>query len=128
MSRYVMMEYAQEVKGHSFSEAMHDAIPSFINFDENLPPWLEALEGINMTMFVSFYLRVQRASRKLVRENPTGVASAAALQYATDIPALGPINSSWFAGKIFPNNLQQGDSLDKLFGFPIWDFIADSVE
>lgn len=127
MSRFIMMEYAQEVKGHSFHEAMHDAIPAFINFDENLPPWLDFVEGLNMTMFVSFYLRVQRTARKLVRENPTGVASAAAMQLATGAPALGPINPSWFGGKALPNLWNQEDSLDKIFGFPAIDAIADVI-
>tara|TARA_R110002096_G_scaffold119502_7_gene259031 strand:- start:1269 stop:2366 length:1098 start_codon:yes stop_codon:yes gene_type:complete len=128
LTRYVMIEHATEVKGQDFTSAVHEAIPAFILFDENLPPWLEVLEGINLTMFVSFWLRAPRVAKKLITTSPTGVAAAAALQWSTDAPMLGVINSTWMMGKFLPNYLQQGDSLDKMFGLPAIDFVEDIVK
>jgi hypothetical protein len=128
VTRYVMIEYGTEVKGQDFKTAMHESIPAFILFDENLPPWLEALEGINLTMFVSFYLRAPRVAKKLLQTSPTGVATAAAIQYTTGQQSLGIINSTWMTGKFLPNNLQQGDSIEKMFGFPAIEFIKDILE
>jgi hypothetical protein len=41
---------------------------------------------------------------------------------------LGVINSTWMMGKFLPNYLQQGDSLDKMFGLPAIDFVEDIVK
>lgn len=111
LARYVMIEHATQVRGIPFEEAAHEALDAFVLFDEALAPALEAMDAIGATVFLSYFLRNQRASRKLAMSNPTGVALSGAFQYSTGIPTLGNVNSSFLAGDISPNVMY----LDELF-------------
>ena len=112
LARYVMVEYAVNVKQQPFKVALHDSLNSFVVFDETLTPAAEALDAIGATSFMSYYLRNQRSSRNLVQSSPTAVGLSAAVQYATGIETLGNINSSFFGADFSPNMMQ----VDELFG------------
>jgi hypothetical protein len=106
LARYVMIEHAMEKKGQDFDSAMFEAIDAFVLFDENLSPWLDSLSSVAGVLFASYFLRNQRAARKLIKAEPTAVATSAGIQYATDIPTLANIDSSIYMGELLPSNLQ----------------------
>jgi len=111
LGRYVMIQHAMEVRGLDFDTAMHEALDAFVLFDEALAPALEALDATGGTVFLSYFLRNQRASRQLAMRNPTGVALSGAFQYSTGIPTLGNVDSSFLAGDLSPTVMY----LDELF-------------
>jgi hypothetical protein len=111
LGRYVMMQHATEIRGLDFNTAMHEALDAFVLFDEALAPALESLESIGATVFLSYFLRNQRASRQVAMRNPTGVAISGAFQYSTGIPTLGNLDSAFIAGDIMPTTMY----LDELF-------------
>jgi len=113
LGRYVMVEHATKVKGQDFKTALHEAINAFVLFDEALVPALEAVDAIGATSFLSYFLRNQRASKKLAEASPTSVGISAAVQYTTGIPTLGNVNASWLTGDISPNTLQFDDLFDE---------------
>lgn len=125
LGRYVMIEHAVHVKGQDFKTAMHDAINAFVLFDETLTPAAEALDAIGGTSFVSYFLRNQRASRKLAVASPTAVGLSAVTQYATGIPTLGNLNSSFVTGDITPNLLQLDDLFDEANNVTGVDLLRD---
>ena len=111
LGRYVMIQHAMEIRGVDFDTAMHEALDAFVLFDEALAPALEALDATGSTVFLSYFLRNQRASRQLAMRNPTGVALSGAFQYSTGIPTLGNVDSSFLAGDVSPTVMY----LDELF-------------
>ena len=122
LGRYVMIEHAMAVQGHTFKRAMHDALDAFVLFDESLIASLEALEMTGATAFLSYWLRNQRASRQLIQASPTAVGISAALQYSTGVATLGNVNSSWLGGDFSPNLMQFPNLFDEannLTGFEI---------
>ena len=126
LARYVMIEYATEVKGIPFKVALHDAINAFVLFDETLTPVMEFLDTIGVTSFISYFLRNQRASRVMVQTNPTAVGISAAVQYATGIPTLGNINASVFGGDFSPNLMQLDDLFDEANNMTGAGLLADA--
>jgi hypothetical protein len=128
LGRYVMIEHATKVKNQDFNTAMHEALTAFVLFDETLTPALEALDALGATSFISYFLRNQRASRRLVQTNPTGVGIAAAVQYATGIQTLGNVNSAWLTGDVFPNVLQLDDLFDEANNVTGLDLIRDAID
>ena len=128
LGRYVMIEHATKVENKSFNTAMHEALTAFVLFDETLTPALEALDAIGATSFISYFLRNQRASRRLVQTNPTGVGLAAAIQAATGVPTLGNVNSAWLTGDIFPNVMQLDDLLDEATNVTGLDLARDAID
>ncbi len=111
LGRYVMMQHAMEIRGLDFNTAMHEALDAFVLFDEALAPALESLESLGATVFLSYFLRNQRASRQVAMRHPTGVAISGAFQYSTGIPTLGNLDSAFIAGDIMPTTMY----LDELF-------------
>ena len=111
LARYVMIEHGMEVRGMDFDTIAHESLDAFVLFDEALHPALEALDATGTTVFMSYFLRNQRASRKLAMSNPTGVVTSGAFQYSTGIPTLGNLDSSFLVGDISPNVMY----LDELF-------------
>ena len=111
LARYVMIEHGVEVRGMEFDTIAHESLDAFVLFDEALHPALEALDATGTTVFMSYFLRNQRASRKLAMSNPTGVVTSGAFQYSTGIPTLGNLDSSFLVGDISPNIMY----LDELF-------------
>ena len=128
LGRYVMIEHATKVKNQDFNTAMHEALTAFVLFDETLTPALEALDALGATSFISYFLRNQRAARRLVQTNPTGVGVAAAVQYATGIQTLGNVNSAWLTGDVFPNVLQLDDLFDEANNVTGLDLIRDAID
>ena len=114
LARYVMIEHATTVKGQDFESASFDAVDAFVLFDENMDPWLEAINSVAGTMFMSYFMRVQRTAKKLIKEKPTAVATAAGIQYATGFDALAQINSSIYAGNFMPPMFRHFDILDMI--------------
>jgi len=122
LGRYVMIEHAMAIQGHTFKRAMHDALDAFVLFDESLIASLEALEMTGATAFLSYWLRNQRSSRQLLQASPTAVGISAALQYSTGVATLGNVNSSWLGGDFSPNLMQFPNLFDEannLTGFEI---------
>ena len=113
LARYVMIEHAMEVKGQDFNTAMHEALDAFVLFDETLTPAMEALDAIGATVFLSYFLRNQRSSRQVVQASPVGVGISAVTQYATGLPTMGNLNSSFVVGDIEPNFMWLDESFDE---------------
>ena len=113
LGRYVMMEHSQNIHGQSFKESMHDALDAFVLFDESMIAALEAVDAVGATAFLSYWLRNQRAARKLVKTSPTAVGLSALVQEATGIPTLGNINSAWVGGDFAPNVFQTYNLFDE---------------
>ena len=65
LGRYVMMEHSQHVLGHSFKKSLHNALEAFVLFDESMIAPLELLDSLGVTTFLSYWLRNQRAVKKL---------------------------------------------------------------
>ena len=124
MGRYVMMEHSQNVLGHSFKKSLHDSLESFVLFDESLIAPLEMLDAIGATAFLSYWLRNQRAVKKLVQASPSSVAISAVVQEMTGIPTLGNINSAWMGGDFFPNVAQTDDLWDEANNVTLFEAIS----
>lgn len=114
LARYVMIEHAMEVKGQSFDTASFEAVKAFVLFDENITPGLDALNSVAGTLFVSYWMRNQRAARALIKNSPTSVLTAAGVQHSTDLDALASINSSFYGLDYSPNIFQGENVLDKV--------------
>ena len=125
LGRYVMIQHAMEVRGLDFNTAMHEALDAFVLFDEALHPALEALDATGTTVFMSYFLRNQRASRQIAMRNPTGVAISGGIQYGTGIPTLGNVDSSFVAGDITPNVMYLDDLFDEANNPTGADLLAD---
>tara|TARA_Y100000310_G_scaffold60096_1_gene55461 strand:- start:389 stop:3379 length:2991 start_codon:yes stop_codon:yes gene_type:complete len=125
LGRYVMIEHAMAVQGHTFKRAMHDALDAFVLFDESLIAALEALEMTGATAFLSYWLRNQRASRQLLQASPTAVGISAALQYSTGVATLGNVNSSWLGGDFSPNLMQFPNLFDEANNVTIYEITKD---
>tara|TARA_R110002167_G_scaffold318620_1_gene524305 strand:+ start:3610 stop:16836 length:13227 start_codon:yes stop_codon:yes gene_type:complete len=124
MGRYVMMEHSQNVLGHSFKKSLHDSLESFVLFDESLIAPLEMLDAIGATAFLSYWLRNQRAVKKLVQANPSSVAISAVVQEMTGIPTLGNVNSAWMGGDFFPNLAQTDDLWDEANNVTLFEALS----
>tara|TARA_R110002167_G_scaffold184022_1_gene384455 strand:- start:21 stop:4199 length:4179 start_codon:yes stop_codon:yes gene_type:complete len=124
MGRYVMMEHAQQVQGHSFKRALHDGLEAFVLFDESLIAPLEMLDSLGATAFLSYWLRNQRSVKKLVKTNPSSVAISAVLQEMTGIPTLGNVNSAWLGGDFMPNLAQTDDMFDEANNVTLFEALS----
>ena len=113
MGRYVMMEHGQNVLGQSFKQSLHESLEAFVLFDESLIAPLELLDSLGATAFLSYWLRNQRAVKKLIKANPATVALSAVVQEMTGIPTLGNVNSAWLGGDLMPNLAQTDDMFDE---------------
>ena len=112
LGRYVMIQHAVEVEGRPFDEVLHESIDAFVLFDENMHPWLEAINSMGFTAFLSYFLRNTRAARQSIQKSPVSVMTAGGIQATLDIDAMAHINSSIFLGKMLPNSLYQDELLD----------------
>lgn len=124
LSRYVMMEYDINENKMDPAKAKQKAIESFVLFDENLPPWVEALESLGAVLFSSFYLRTQRVAKRIAMTNPVGLATSAVLEEASGLPTTG-IVSSTMLGLEGPSVLQHGNIADKITTLPLTAALAD---
>ena len=124
MGRYVMMEHSQNVLGHSFKKSLHDALEAFVLFDESLIAPLEMLDAMGATAFLSYWLRNQRAVKKLVQASPSSVAISAVVQEMTGIPTLGNINSAWMGGDFAPNLMQTDDLWDEANNITLFEALS----
>lgn len=115
LARYVMIEHATTIKGQSFDQAMNEAVEAFVLFDENLSPPVEAFNAVGGTLFVSYWMRNQRAAKKLIKAHPTAVLTSAGIQHLTNIDTLANINSSFYGLDFAPNLLQLDDMLEKVY-------------
>jgi len=125
MGRYVMMEHSQNVLGKSFKESLHEALEAFVLFDESLIAPLEMLDALGATSFLSYWLRNQRAVKKLVMSNPSSVAISALLQEMSGIPTLGNVNSAWMGGDFSPNVFQTDDLFDEANNITLFEVLSD---
>ena len=124
MGRYVMMEHGQNVLGQSFKQSLHESLEAFVLFDESLIAPLEMLDAIGATAFLSYWLRNQRAVKKLVKTNPSSVAISAVVQEMTGIPTLGNVNSAWLGGDFMPNLAQTDDMFDEANNITLFEALA----
>ena len=125
LGRYVMMEHSQNIHGQSFKESMHDALDAFVLFDESMIAALEAVDAVGATAFLSYWLRNQRAARKLLKTSPTAVGLSALVQEATGIPTLGNINSAWVGGDFAPNVFQTYNLFDEANNVTAYEVAKD---
>ena len=70
LARYVMIEYAVNVKKQPQNIAVMEAIEAFVLFDENLTPALYALDSTGITIFAAYALRNVRAAKALIKYSP----------------------------------------------------------
>jgi hypothetical protein len=124
LGRYVMMEHSQHVLGQSFKTSLHDALDAFVLFDESLIAPLELLDSLGVTTFLSYWLRNQRAVKKLAKTNPSSVAISAVIQEITGIPTLGNVNSAWLGGDFVPNVFQTDDMFDEANNVTLFEALA----
>jgi len=125
MGRYVMMEHSQNVLGKSFKEALHEALEAFVLFDESLIAPLEMIDALGATSFLSYWLRNQRAVKRLVTTNPSSVAISAVIQELTGMPTLGNVNSAWMGGDFLPNVFQTDDLFDEANNITLFEVLSD---
>lgn len=125
LGRYVMIEHLTTVENKDFEVAMHESLDAFVLFDEALTPALEAIDAVGATSFISYFMRNQRAARRLAQTNPTGVGLSAAIQGLTGIPTLGNVNAAWLSGDISPNMLQFDDLLDEANNVSLLEALKD---
>ena len=125
LARYVMIEHAVNVKKQPQNVAIMEAIEAFVLFDEALLPFLEALDVIGITSFLSYYLRNARASKRLVQTSPTAVGMSALVQHYSGYQTLGNVNSSWLAGDFAPNYLQTDDLFDEANNVTGWEIVMN---
>ena len=126
LGRYVMMEHSQHVLGHSFKKSLHNALEAFVLFDESMIAPLELLDSLGVTTFLSYWLRNQRAVKKLAKANPSSVAISAVIQEITGIPTLGNVNSAWLGGDFVPNVFQTDDMLDEANNVTLFEAVAQA--
>ncbi len=112
LGRYVMINHAMEVKGQSFDKALQDSIDAFVLFDENMHPWLETINSLGFTAFLSYKLRNTRSAAQMIQRSPVSVMTAAGLQYTTDLHTLANIDGSIFTGDLLPHMFQQDELID----------------
>ena len=70
LARYVMIEYAVNVKKQPQNIAVMEAIEAFVLFDENLTPALYALDSTGITIFAAYAMRNVRAAKALIKYSP----------------------------------------------------------
>jgi len=112
LSRYAMISHAVDVKGQSFDVALQESIDAFVLFDENMHPWLETINSLGFTAFLSYKLRNTRSAASMIQKSPTMVMTAAGLQSVTGLDTLANINGSVFVGDLLPHLFQQDELFD----------------
>ena len=111
LARYVLIDHLQK-QGASKEAAAHEAIEAFVLYDENLDPNLQVLNDLGFTAFTKYWLRNQRAAKRLIKRNPLNVLESAAIQHTTDLDTLANVNSSFFGLDFSPTVMYQDDLLD----------------
>ncbi|MEA2037110.1 MAG: hypothetical protein U9O94_06350, partial [Nanoarchaeota archaeon] len=125
LGRYVWIEHAINVKGHTKERAMIDAVKAFTNFDENLPPMMEYVNAMGAGIFLKYKFRNLPAAVQLIKNNPTTTALAATVQNFTGLPVTANIDNTALTGNPFPMLGQTDDLFDRAIGIPAYDALKD---
>jgi hypothetical protein len=124
LARYVMIEYAVNVKKQPQNIAVIEAIEAFVLFDENLTPALYALDSTGITIFAAYALRNVRAAKALIKYSP---------QLATlGIAGESVLGIDGMAANILtdpiPSLFNQANIFDKTFQFTGVEIATDFYE
>ena len=88
------------------ADAIQEASDAFVNYDIPMHRFLQYTDDMGITMFVKYFVRIQKVLAKLMKEHPARVLSMLAMDHFMN---LGPIvleSSMW--GRIGNNPLQEG--------------------
>lgn len=119
VARYALYQHlvSRQENPLSKADAVQEASDAFVNYDIPLHRGLQFTDDMGLTMFTKYFLYIQRALQKTMRDNPARVMTMAAL---ANFVGLGPIVlNSMAITRIGNNPLESGafklvESLDDL--------------
>ena len=114
LARYTLYQHliSREKNPLSKEAALHEASETFVNYDLPMHRALQYTDDMGLTLFMKYFLNIQRVIQKTARENPARVLGMVALGNVMD---LGPIVLSSAAVARIGNNPIQGGAF-KFFG------------
>lgn len=81
--RYAQYYDAIENKGHSTEKAMRDVTDNYINYEAPLNKYVKYGDRMGPFFFITYFTRIQKVIRKIVKSNPGRVGLDIAQQFIT---------------------------------------------
>ena len=75
MAKETLYRYLVQEKGMKPQEARIQVLDSFPDYKENMPLSIQQLSDVGILMFPSFWLRIQKAIYRMVRDRPVSLAT-----------------------------------------------------
>ena len=81
LARYALFKHQTTRKKNPLSKAdsLYEVSEAFVNYDINLPKWVDYADRTGILPFIKYFLSIQRVIHKLVKEHPVDVLSTVLL-------------------------------------------------
>lgn len=81
LARYALFKHQTTRKKNPLSKAdsLYEVSEAFVNYDINLPKWVDYADRMGILPFIKYFLSIQRVIYKLAKEHPVDVLSTVLL-------------------------------------------------
>ena len=81
LARYALFKHQTTRKKNPLSkaDALYEVSEAFVNYDINLPKWVDYADRMGILPFIKYFLSIQRVIYKLAKEHPVDVLSTVLL-------------------------------------------------
>lgn len=81
VARYALFKHQTTRKKNPLSkaDALYEVSEAFVNYDINLPKWLDFGDRMGILPFIKYFLSIQRVIYKLIKDHPVDVLSTVLL-------------------------------------------------